>query len=173
MSKRIGSQHYSSRSADWIDVKIPASPGVKREAEHGARQMAERRFPLPRTAEVGSGPKAVWQVDKMTLAFKAWLLGLILTVAFVLASVQWFDGPVALWAYDIFQGRHIAASLGWASDVPRDQSIDSGNDRLSSAALAPPQISALVEPRDRVVIKHASKQRTDNGPRVVSVGASQ
>ena len=47
----------------------------------------------------------------MTLAFKAWLVGLILTVAFVLASIQWFDGPVALWAYDIFQGRHISTQV--------------------------------------------------------------
>ena len=47
----------------------------------------------------------------MTLAFKAWLVDLILTVAFVLASVQWFDGPVALWAYDIFQGPHIPTQL--------------------------------------------------------------
>ena len=33
VSKRLGSQYRSGRSADWIKVKNPASPGAKREAE--------------------------------------------------------------------------------------------------------------------------------------------
>jgi bifunctional non-homologous end joining protein LigD len=33
VSKRLGSQYRSGRSADWIKVKNPASPAVKREAE--------------------------------------------------------------------------------------------------------------------------------------------
>ena len=33
--------------------------------------------------------------------------------------------------------------------------------------------SALVEPLDRVVIEHAGEQRADDGPRIVSVAASQ
>ena len=57
--------------------------------------------------------------------------------------------------------------------MPRDQSIDGGNDRLSSAALVPLQISALVEPLDRVVIEHAGEQGTDHGPRLGAVPATQ
>ena len=41
------------------------------------------------------------------------------------------------------------------SAVQRDQSIDGGNHRLCFATLVPPQISALVEPLDRVIIEHA------------------
>ena len=33
VSKRLGSQYHSGRSADWIKVKNPASPAVMREAE--------------------------------------------------------------------------------------------------------------------------------------------
>jgi ATP-dependent DNA ligase len=33
VSKRLGSQYHSGRSPDWIKVKNPASPAVKREAE--------------------------------------------------------------------------------------------------------------------------------------------
>ena len=33
VSKRLGSPHRSGRSADWIKVKNPATPAVKREAE--------------------------------------------------------------------------------------------------------------------------------------------
>jgi bifunctional non-homologous end joining protein LigD len=32
VSKRLGSPYSSSRSADWLKVKNPASPAVKREA---------------------------------------------------------------------------------------------------------------------------------------------
>jgi bifunctional non-homologous end joining protein LigD len=32
VSKRLGSQYHSGRSADWIKVKNPASPAVMREA---------------------------------------------------------------------------------------------------------------------------------------------
>jgi ATP-dependent DNA ligase len=31
--KRLGSRYRSGRSADWIKVKNPAAPAVKREAE--------------------------------------------------------------------------------------------------------------------------------------------
>jgi membrane-associated phospholipid phosphatase len=47
----------------------------------------------------------------MTLALKSWLVGLILTVAFVLVSIQCFDGPIALQVYDTFQGRHLPTPL--------------------------------------------------------------
>jgi bifunctional non-homologous end joining protein LigD len=33
VSKRIGSPYRAGRSADWIKVKNPAAPAVKREAE--------------------------------------------------------------------------------------------------------------------------------------------
>jgi ATP-dependent DNA ligase len=33
VSKRLGSPYKSGRSADWIKVKNPAAPAVKREAE--------------------------------------------------------------------------------------------------------------------------------------------
>jgi bifunctional non-homologous end joining protein LigD len=33
VSKRLGSPYRSGRSADWIKVKNPAAPAVKREAE--------------------------------------------------------------------------------------------------------------------------------------------
>ena len=45
-----------------------------------------------------------------------------------------------------------------ASAMPSDQRIDGGDNCLSLAALVPPQISALVEPFDSVVIEHARKR---------------
>jgi ATP-dependent DNA ligase len=33
VSKRLGSIYRSGRSKDWINLKIPAAPAVKREAE--------------------------------------------------------------------------------------------------------------------------------------------
>jgi bifunctional non-homologous end joining protein LigD len=33
VSKRLGSRYRSGRSADWIKMKNPAAPAVKREAE--------------------------------------------------------------------------------------------------------------------------------------------
>ena len=60
-----------------------------------------------------------------------------------------------------------------ALEVPRDQSIHSGNDRLSSATLVPPQISALIEPLYGVVIEHAAEQGADDGPRLGAVPATQ
>jgi hypothetical protein len=33
VSKRLGSKYRGGRSADWIKVKNPAAPAVKREAE--------------------------------------------------------------------------------------------------------------------------------------------
>jgi hypothetical protein len=57
--------------------------------------------------------------------------------------------------------------------MPFDHRIDGGDDCLSLAALVPPQISALVELLDRVVIEHAGEQRADDGPRIVSVAASR
>lgn len=47
----------------------------------------------------------------MTRAFKAWFIGLVLTAAFVLVSVQWFDRPIALWVHDIFGERRIPTVL--------------------------------------------------------------
>jgi membrane-associated phospholipid phosphatase len=47
----------------------------------------------------------------MTRTFKTWLLGLILTAAFVSVSFQWIDRPIALWIYDIFGGRRIPTEL--------------------------------------------------------------
>ena len=57
------------------------------------------------------------------------------------------------------------------SKVPCDHRIDGGDDCLS--VLTPSQISALVEPLDRVFIEHASKQSAHNSPRVVQVAAIQ
>ena len=57
--------------------------------------------------------------------------------------------------------------------MPPDQCVDGGDDRLSLRALIPPQIPALVEPRDRVVIEHAGEQGTDNGPWIISLVTSQ
>ena len=54
-----------------------------------------------------------------------------------------------------------------------DHSIDGGDDCLSLAALVPPQISALVEPLDCVVIEHGSKQGADDDPRLGAVPATQ
>jgi hypothetical protein len=65
------------------------------------------------------------------------------------------------------------SSLSDASAMPRDHCIDGGNNRLSLAALVPPQISALVEPFDSVVVEHTGEQGADDYPRVISVAASQ
>ena len=53
--------------------------------------------------------------------------------------------------------------------MPCDHCIDGGDDCFSLAALVPRQISALVEPFDRVVIKHAGEQGADDGPRLPRV----
>jgi membrane-associated phospholipid phosphatase len=47
----------------------------------------------------------------MTRAFKGWLLGLLLTTAFVTVSFQWLDRPIALWVYEIFGGHRIPTDL--------------------------------------------------------------
>jgi membrane-associated phospholipid phosphatase len=47
----------------------------------------------------------------MTLAFKTWFVGLVLTAVVVSVSIQWFDRPIALWVYDIFGGRRIPTML--------------------------------------------------------------
>ena len=60
------------------------------------------------------------------------------------------------WALSARHGR--AQSQNWrVSKVPSDQRIDGGDDCLCLAALIPPQISALVEPRDRVIVEHAGE----------------
>ena len=43
----------------------------------------------------------------MTRTFKIWLVGLVVTAAVVLVSVQWIDRPIALWIFDVFGGRRI------------------------------------------------------------------
>ena len=43
----------------------------------------------------------------MTRTFKIWLVGSVVTAAFVLVSVQWIDRPIALWIFDVFGGRRI------------------------------------------------------------------
>jgi len=55
--------------------------------------------------------------------------------------------------------------------LPPKQRIHSGDNCLSSAALVPPQVTALVEPLDRVVVEHAGEQGADDGPWIVSVAA--
>jgi hypothetical protein len=36
VSKRIGSRYRSGRSRDWLKMKNPAAPAVRREAEKGS-----------------------------------------------------------------------------------------------------------------------------------------
>jgi hypothetical protein len=36
VSKRLGSHYRSSRSRDWLKMKNPAAPAVRREAEKGS-----------------------------------------------------------------------------------------------------------------------------------------
>jgi membrane-associated phospholipid phosphatase len=43
----------------------------------------------------------------MTRTFKIWLMGLGVTAAVVLVSVQWIDRPIALLIFDVFGGRRI------------------------------------------------------------------
>jgi membrane-associated phospholipid phosphatase len=43
----------------------------------------------------------------MTRSFKIWLVGLVVTAAVVVVSVQWIDRPIALWIFDVFGGRRI------------------------------------------------------------------
>jgi bifunctional non-homologous end joining protein LigD len=42
VSKRLGSPYRSGRSADWIEVKNPAAPAVKREAEEDWGTLGKR-----------------------------------------------------------------------------------------------------------------------------------
>ena len=42
VSKRIGSPYRFGRSTDWIKVKNPAAPAVKREAEEDWRTIGKR-----------------------------------------------------------------------------------------------------------------------------------
>jgi bifunctional non-homologous end joining protein LigD len=42
VSKRLGSPYRSGRSADWIKVKNPATPAVKREAEEDWSTLSKR-----------------------------------------------------------------------------------------------------------------------------------
>ena len=43
VSKRLGSKYRSGRSADWINVKNPAAPAVRREAEEVGARWANGR----------------------------------------------------------------------------------------------------------------------------------
>jgi hypothetical protein len=47
----------------------------------------------------------------MTRAFKFWLVGLLLTAAIVLISVQWLDKPIALEVRAIFGQRNLPVVL--------------------------------------------------------------
>jgi ATP-dependent DNA ligase len=53
VSKRLGSRYRGGRSADWIKVKNPAAPAIKREAEEDwstlgqTVAMTSRRFRRP------------------------------------------------------------------------------------------------------------------------------
>jgi bifunctional non-homologous end joining protein LigD len=42
VSKRLGSKYRSGRSADWIKVKNPAAPAVRREAEEDWSTLGKR-----------------------------------------------------------------------------------------------------------------------------------
>jgi hypothetical protein len=42
LSKRLGSAYCSGRSADWIKVKNPATPAVKRKAEKDWSTLGKR-----------------------------------------------------------------------------------------------------------------------------------
>ena len=66
-----------------------------------------------------------------------------------------------------------SARVSDTSPLPPNQCIDRGNNGLSPAALVPPQIAALVQPLDRVVVEHAGEQGADDGPWVLTLAASQ
>jgi membrane-associated phospholipid phosphatase len=63
----------------------------------------------------------------MTRAFKSWFVGLVLTVAFVSLSVQWFDRPIALWVHDIFGT--------WRSSLPIQSATRILSTQLGAAVL--------------------------------------
>jgi ATP-dependent DNA ligase len=42
VSKRLGSKYRGGRSADWIKVKNPAAPAMKREAEEDWSTLGKR-----------------------------------------------------------------------------------------------------------------------------------
>jgi ATP-dependent DNA ligase len=47
VSKRLGSPYRSGRVDDWLKVKNPAAPAVRREAEEGARVDGRYREAAP------------------------------------------------------------------------------------------------------------------------------
>jgi hypothetical protein len=44
VSKRLGLRYVSGRSSDWLKMKNPAAPAVKREAEEGLGAMSKRKL---------------------------------------------------------------------------------------------------------------------------------
>ena len=46
VSKRLGSRYRSGRPRDWLKMKNPAAPAVKREAEEEWGQMTRRKFEI-------------------------------------------------------------------------------------------------------------------------------
>jgi membrane-associated phospholipid phosphatase len=63
----------------------------------------------------------------MTRALKSWFVGLVLTVAFVWFSVEWFDRPIALWVHDIFGT--------WRSSLPIQSATRILSTQLGAAVL--------------------------------------
>jgi membrane-associated phospholipid phosphatase len=47
----------------------------------------------------------------MTQSFKVWLIGLIVTAAVVVVSVQWIDRAIALWLFDVFGARRVPTQV--------------------------------------------------------------
>ena len=52
VSKRLGSRYRSGRSPDWLKVKNPAAPAVRREAEEDLGTMTPRSQPGSRNANI-------------------------------------------------------------------------------------------------------------------------
>ena len=65
MSKRLGSPYRSRRFGDWLKIKNPAAPAVKREAEEDWTEaqwppLKPRRYPLPFGERRSRAGRSLW-----------------------------------------------------------------------------------------------------------------